>query len=164
PKGKGNIRTLAVLDLESKRHYWLTVFAQDHGVVPLHARLEVFIAVENENDNIPLTLEPVYYTSVPENTPSGKLVVELKAEDYDLDPSQRLTFQITSGNPYGSFSINPDTVVTVMKSYKSCRQELKENIRTVISNISKQELNSCGVIITVSDIPRALFHTQICFT
>jgi protocadherin Fat 1/2/3 len=37
----GNIRTMAVLDLESKRHYWLTVFAQDHGVVPLHARLEV---------------------------------------------------------------------------------------------------------------------------
>jgi protocadherin Fat 1/2/3 len=32
---------MAVLDLESKRHYWLTVFAQDHGVVPLHARLEV---------------------------------------------------------------------------------------------------------------------------
>ncbi|XP_023710181.2 protocadherin Fat 1, partial [Cryptotermes secundus] len=105
----GNIRTMAVLDLESKRHYWLTVFAQDHGVVPLHSRLEVFIAVQNENDNTPLTVEPVYYPSIPENSPAGKVVVELKAEDYDLDPTQRLTFRITAGNPGGFFSISPDT-------------------------------------------------------
>jgi hypothetical protein len=37
------------------------------------------------------------------------VVVELKAEDYDLDPTQRLTFRITAGNPFGFFSINPDT-------------------------------------------------------
>ena len=65
--------------------------------------------MENENDNIPLTVEPVYYTSIPENSPAGKVVAELKAEDYDLDPSQRLTFHITAGNPLSSFSINPDT-------------------------------------------------------
>jgi protocadherin Fat 1/2/3 len=70
---------------------------------------QVFIAVQNENDNTPLTVEPVYYPSIPENSPSGKVVVELKAEDYDLDPSQRLAFRITAGNPGGFFSINPDT-------------------------------------------------------
>ena len=70
---------------------------------------QVFIAVENENDNTPLTVEPVYYPSIPENSSAGKVVVELKAVDHDLDPVQRLTFRITSGNPGGSFSINPDT-------------------------------------------------------
>lgn len=40
----GQIKTLAVLDVESKPFYWLTVYAQDHGVVPLHSRLEVSIA------------------------------------------------------------------------------------------------------------------------
>jgi protocadherin Fat 1/2/3 len=70
---------------------------------------KVFIAVENENDNTPLTVEPVYYPSIPENSPAGKIVVELKAVDHDLDPTQRLTFRITSGNPGGSFSINSDT-------------------------------------------------------
>lgn len=70
---------------------------------------QVFIAVQNENDNTPLTVEPVYYPSIPENSPAGKVVVGLKAEDYDLDPSQRLTFRITAGNPGGFFSINPDT-------------------------------------------------------
>jgi protocadherin Fat 1/2/3 len=70
---------------------------------------QVFIAVQNENDNTPLTVEPVYYPSIPENSPAGKVVIELKAEDYDLDPTQRLTFRITAGNPGGFFSINPDT-------------------------------------------------------
>lgn len=69
----------------------------------------MFIAVENENDNTPLTVEPVYYPSIPENSPAGKVVVQLKAVDHDLDPTQRLTFRITSGNPGGSFSINSDT-------------------------------------------------------
>jgi protocadherin Fat 1/2/3 len=70
---------------------------------------QVFIAVQNENDNTPLTVEPVYYPSIPENSPAGKVVVELKAEDHDLDPSQRLAFRITAGNPGGFFSINSDT-------------------------------------------------------
>ena len=37
----GNIKTKAVLDVESTRGYWLTVYAQDHGVVPLSSSLQV---------------------------------------------------------------------------------------------------------------------------
>ncbi|KAG8293581.1 hypothetical protein J6590_013727 [Homalodisca vitripennis] len=37
----GHIKTLAVLDAETKAHYWLTVYAQDHGVAPLSSRLEL---------------------------------------------------------------------------------------------------------------------------
>jgi hypothetical protein len=37
----GVIKTSAVLDIETKSHYWLTVFAQDHGVVPLYSSVEV---------------------------------------------------------------------------------------------------------------------------
>ncbi|KAH1012516.1 hypothetical protein HUJ05_011662 [Dendroctonus ponderosae] len=34
------IKTTAILDIETKDHYWLTVFAQDHGVVPLFSSVE----------------------------------------------------------------------------------------------------------------------------
>lgn len=40
----GTIRTMAVLDLESKPHYWLTVCAQDQAVVPLHSCVQVSIS------------------------------------------------------------------------------------------------------------------------
>lgn len=35
------IRTRAVLDRETTPHYWLTVVAQDHGIVTLSSSIEV---------------------------------------------------------------------------------------------------------------------------
>ncbi|KOB67696.1 putative reverse transcriptase-7 [Operophtera brumata] len=37
----GIIRTLTPLDRETQDHYWLTLCAQDHGLVPKHACIEV---------------------------------------------------------------------------------------------------------------------------
>lgn len=38
---EGNLRTLAILDIESKPFYWLTVCAQDQAIVPLHSCVQV---------------------------------------------------------------------------------------------------------------------------
>ena len=105
----GIIRTSEVLDRETTPHYWLTVYAQDHGAVPLHSTIEVFIEVEDVNDNVPLTVEPVYYPTVPENSKEGTSVVKIMAFDADESASKRLTYRITSGNPQGFFSINEAT-------------------------------------------------------
>lgn len=43
----GNISTLAALDRESKSRYWLSVYAQDHGVAPLHSRVEVSVKLSH---------------------------------------------------------------------------------------------------------------------
>nr|CAD7256658.1 unnamed protein product [Timema shepardi] len=74
----------------------------------------VFVAVENENDNTPLTEEPVYYTSIPENSSSGKVVAHLRADDHDRDPDQRLSYRITAGNPESFFSIDSDTEIRAL--------------------------------------------------
>lgn len=95
----GAIRTSAILDVESRSFYWLTTCAQDQAVVPLHSCVQVFIKVQNENDNVPLTENAVYYPSVPESSPAGVKVLQLIAEDRDDDPLQRVTYRITSGNP-----------------------------------------------------------------
>lgn len=39
----GCIKTTAILDIETRDHYWLTVFAQDHGIVPLFSSVEVSV-------------------------------------------------------------------------------------------------------------------------
>lgn len=39
----GVIRTLTPLDRETVPHYWLTVCAQDHGLVPRHSCVQVII-------------------------------------------------------------------------------------------------------------------------
>jgi len=65
----------------------------------------VLIEVSDENDNTPLTVEPVYYASVAENSPAGVEVVRLEAADLDLHPSP-LSFRITAGNAESFFSIH----------------------------------------------------------
>lgn len=70
---------------------------------------QVFIQVQNENDNVPLTENAVYYPSIPEGSPAGEQILQIIAEDRDIDPLQRITYRITSGNPEGFFTINSTT-------------------------------------------------------
>ncbi|PKU36632.1 protocadherin fat 3 isoform x1 [Limosa lapponica baueri] len=105
----GVIYTADILDRETTRSYWLTVYATDHGVVPLYATIEVYIEVEDVNDNAPLTSEPIYYPAVMENSPKDVSVIQIQAQDPDSSTNEKLTYRITSGNPQNFFVINPKT-------------------------------------------------------
>lgn len=71
-------------------------------------RVQVYVEVLDENDNTPLTELPVYYPSVPENSPAGVSVLQIRAFDRDVSP-QQFVFTISSGNPEGYFLINSTT-------------------------------------------------------
>lgn len=105
----GIIRTQELLDHETTPHYWLTVYAMDRGVVPLSSFVEVFVEVQDVNDNAPQTSEPVYYPSVVENSPKDVSIIQINAVDPDARASDRLSYRITSGNPQGFFAINART-------------------------------------------------------
>lgn len=105
----GLIRTQELLDHETVPHYWLTVYATDRGVVPLSSFVDVYIEVQDVNDNAPQTSEPVYYPSVMENSPKDVSIIQIEAFDPDTKSSEKLSYKITSGNPQGFFSINPKT-------------------------------------------------------
>lgn len=86
----------------------------DRGVVPLSAFVEVFIEVQDVNDNAPQTSEPVYYPSVMENSPKDVSIIKINAVDPDDKGSENLTYRITSGNPQGFFAINAKTGKTAI--------------------------------------------------
>lgn len=101
-----------MLDHETKDSYWLTVYARDRGVVPQFANIEIFIQVDDVNDNAPLTTEPFYQTSVTENSPRDVSVIHIWAQDPDgTSPvtADRLNYHIVSGNPQNFFTINTYT-------------------------------------------------------
>ncbi|XP_071125252.1 protocadherin Fat 1-like isoform X4 [Mytilus edulis] len=107
----GTITTAQVLDRESATHYWLSVYAQDRGLVPQHARLDVYIKVLDVNDNIPQMSQPVYYMEVKENSKQDVVVGLVQATDKDENPSEQLTFSITKGNAQKHFQIDEHTGV-----------------------------------------------------
>ena len=105
----GVIRTKQILDRESVPFYWLTIYAQDRGSVPRTAVAEVYVAVEDVNDNLPQPIQPVYYPHVQENSPANVTVVLVEAVDLDDAANSHLTYYITGGNPQGFFAIETET-------------------------------------------------------
>lgn len=85
-------------------------------MVPLSSFIEVYIEVEDVNDNAPQTSEPVYYPEIMENSPKDVSVVQIEAFDPDSSSSDKLTYKITSGNPQGFFSIHPKTGRSILLS------------------------------------------------
>ncbi|XP_067312718.1 protocadherin Fat 1 [Pseudorasbora parva] len=148
----GILRTQETLDRETTNHYWLTIFATDQGVVPLSAFVEVYIEVQDVNDNAPLTSEPVYYSSVPENSPKDVSVIQIQAFDLDSE-SINLSYKITSGNPQGFFAINSQTGLVTTTSRKLDREKQAEHLLeiTISDDGSPSKSTVVRVIVNVLD-------------
>ncbi|XP_067424484.1 protocadherin Fat 3 isoform X1 [Emydura macquarii macquarii] len=127
----GVIYTADILDRETTKSYWLTVYATDRGVVPLYATIEVYVEVEDVNDNAPLTSDPIYYPAVMENSPKDVSVIQIQAQDPDSSTSEKLTYRITSGNPQNFFAINPKTGLITTTSRKLDREQQAEHFLEV---------------------------------
>ncbi|XP_071074415.1 protocadherin Fat 3 isoform X1 [Dasypus novemcinctus] len=149
----GVITTADILDRESTGSYWLTVYATDRGVVPLYSTVEVYVEVEDVNDNAPLTSEPVYHPAVLENSPKDVSVIQIQAEDPDSSSNERLTYRITSGNPQNFFSINVKTGLITTTSRKLDREQQAEHFLevTVTDGGSSPKQSTVWVVVQVLD-------------
>ncbi|XP_017121894.1 fat-like cadherin-related tumor suppressor homolog isoform X1 [Drosophila elegans] len=151
---QGSITSLSQLDAETKNFYWLTLCAQDCAIVPLSICVEVYIEVENENDNIPLTSKPVYYVNVTEASAENVEIITLNAVDPDIDPTQSITYNIVSGNLVGYFEIDSKTGVIKTTERKLDRENQAEHILEVaISDNGSPVLSSTSrIVVSVLDI------------
>ncbi|XP_069049414.1 protocadherin Fat 1 isoform X3 [Lepisosteus oculatus] len=149
----GIIRTEELLDHETTSRYWLTVYATDQGVVPLSSFIEVYIEVQDVNDNAPQTAKPVYYPSVMENSLKDVSIIQIEAFDPDSNSSDKLTYKITSGNPQGFFTINPKTGLVTTTSRKLDREQQAEHILevTILDNGIPPKSAVVRVVVKVLD-------------
>ncbi|XP_071362567.1 protocadherin Fat 3 [Trachinotus anak] len=150
----GVIYTAGILDCETKDSYWLTVHATDRGVTPLSASIEVFIQVEDVNDNAPLTSDPIYHPVVMENSPKDVSIIHIQAQDPDLTATpSRLSYRITAGNPQNFFSINPKTGLITTTARKLDREQQAEHFLevTVIDGPVTTRQSTVWVIVHIED-------------
>lgn len=151
---QGHIRTRTVLDKETDSRYWLTIYAQDRGAVPLSSRLDVYIEVADENDNAPLTMEPAYYPTVRENSPPGTSVLKLDSFDLDITSNQRLNYKISAGDPQAFFSIDPNSGLITTTSRRLDRERQTEHVLEItVSDAKEPQLSSTTrVVVSIEDI------------
>ena len=83
------VETRARLDREAKRLYHLHVSATDRGLSPLTGSTEVFITLDNVNDEMPIFDQASKSVSVQEDLVIGHKVLECAATDADDDSHLR---------------------------------------------------------------------------
>uniref|UniRef100_A0A673ATT1 FAT atypical cadherin 3b n=1 Tax=Sphaeramia orbicularis TaxID=375764 RepID=A0A673ATT1_9TELE len=150
----GVIYTAGILDCETKDSYWLTVYATDRGLTPLSASIDVFIQVEDVNDNAPLTSDPIYHPVIMENSPKDVSVIRIQAQDPDLTATpSRLSYRISAGNPQNFFSINPKTGLITTTARKLDREQQAEHFLevTVIDGPVTTRQSTVWVIVHIED-------------
>ncbi|KAB5550105.1 hypothetical protein PHYPO_G00049870 [Pangasianodon hypophthalmus] len=151
----GVIYTTDLLDRETQDSYWLTVYATDRGVVPQSAALQVYIQVEDVNDNAPLTSDPMYHASIPENSPKDVSIIQIQAQDPDATATEpRFSFRIASGNPQNFFSINTRTGLITTTARKLDREQQAEHVLevTVSDGGPSPRHTTVWVVIQVLDV------------
>ena len=115
----GEISVNNDIDRELITSFTLVVRARDQGDPPRSGRANVEITITDINDNSPIFLPSMYFTSVSENAAEDTEVITVVATDADEpgNPNSMIEYDINAGNVGGAFSIEPDTgVITVNTS------------------------------------------------
>ncbi|XP_038626227.1 cadherin-12 [Tachyglossus aculeatus] len=170
----GDIHAIRSLDREEKPFYTLRAQAVDIDTrKPLEPESEFIIKVQDINDNEPKFLDGPYVASVPEMSPVGAYVLQVKAMDAD-DPtygnSARVVYSILQGQPY--FSIDPKTGI-IRTALPNMDREVKEQYQVLIQakDMGGQLGGLAGtttVNITLTDVndnpprfPKSIFHLKV---
>lgn len=92
------------LDRETKDFYHLKI---SNGEEDNLSMIDVFITVEDVNDNPPVFKSEAYKINIPENTPQGSSIAAVAASDADLagSPNSEVSYEITSGNDDSYFTL-----------------------------------------------------------
>uniref|UniRef100_A0AAR2ILL3 Cadherin 7a n=1 Tax=Pygocentrus nattereri TaxID=42514 RepID=A0AAR2ILL3_PYGNA len=134
----GDIHATKRLDREEQAYYTLRAQARDRATnLPVEPESEFVIKVQDINDNEPKFPDGPYQAHVPEMSPVGTSVVEVKATDAD-DPtygnSARVVYSILEGQPY--FSVEPKTGI----------------VRTALPNMDREARDQYLLVIQAKDM------------
>jgi protocadherin delta 1 len=100
------------LDRETTGHYHLQVVAYDGGSSPRSGSIDIFIEVEDANDNSPVFDQESYEVVIDENTPRMTNIIQIRARDADWGQNGKVQYSLSSrsANAYGHlFGIHNST-------------------------------------------------------
>ena len=105
---EGYIVTTADLDYEMARLYTLTVEAFDLGIPPMSATTDIYVSIQDVNDNVPTFIQNVTVVTIEENMPVLTLLAVLQANDGDSFSNGDIVYSIHSSNS-NDFNIDPQS-------------------------------------------------------
>lgn len=153
----GWITVASSLTADVNQIFLADVAASDRGSPPLSARTSVRIAVTEENHHTPEFSQSQVSATVPESIAVGTAIRTLSARDKDRGTNGVITYNITSGNDGGLFSINSRSGVLALAQPLDFEEKRQHNLRVSATDggwVSKTSYVSVTVHVTdVNDNP-----------
>ncbi|XP_068560913.1 protocadherin-17-like isoform X2 [Cebidichthys violaceus] len=100
------------LDREDQSHHTLLLTAIDGGEYPRSGSMQINVRVTDSNDNSPVFDKSSYVIEIPENSPLGKVLIDLNATDQDEGSNGQVVYSFTgyaSERIQDLFSIDSNT-------------------------------------------------------
>ncbi|XP_061105703.1 protocadherin alpha-8-like [Conger conger] len=151
----GEIKVKGLVDFEDKQIYELNIRASDKGPVPLSTHCNVFVKVEDVNDNKPEIDVTSLSSSIRENAPPGTVVALMGVTDldsgvngqvvctlagdlpFDLKPSSEGNFySLVTKSPLDRESVSQYDITVTAKDLGSPSLSSRKKIRVEISDIN----------------------------
>lgn len=87
------------LDREERSHHILILSATDGGEYPRSGTMQINVKVIDSNDNSPVFDQPSYVVEIPENSPPGKVLIDLNATDPDEGNNGQVVYSFSGYAP-----------------------------------------------------------------
>ncbi|XP_054625689.1 protocadherin-17 isoform X1 [Dunckerocampus dactyliophorus] len=87
------------LDREERNHHTLILSATDGGEYPRSGTMQINVKVIDSNDNSPVFDQPSYVVEIPENSPPGKVLIDLNATDPDEGNNGQVVYSFSGYAP-----------------------------------------------------------------
>uniref|UniRef100_A0AAZ3S5G1 Protocadherin beta-1 n=1 Tax=Oncorhynchus tshawytscha TaxID=74940 RepID=A0AAZ3S5G1_ONCTS len=87
------------LDREERNHHTLILTATDGGEYPRSGTMQINVKVIDSNDNSPVFEQPSYVVEIPENSPPGKVLIDLNATDPDEGSNGQVVYSFSGYAP-----------------------------------------------------------------
>ncbi|XP_016110127.1 protocadherin Fat 4 [Sinocyclocheilus grahami] len=158
-KQTGSVTVASSLTADTNKVYLLEITASDKGNPPLSAKTTVKIAVTEENHHTPEFSQNQVTVTVSEGLTVGTAIRTLSARDKDKDKQMNglVTYNISSGNDDGLFSINSQTGVLSLAKPLDYETKQKHELRVSATDggwIAKTSYVTVNVLVTdVNDNP-----------
>ncbi|KAJ8000877.1 hypothetical protein DPEC_G00184960 [Dallia pectoralis] len=135
------------LDREERDNYLLNITATD-GTFAAKAVVEV--KVLDANDNSPVCEKSLYTESVPEDSPAGRLILQVSATDADIRSNALISYELR-GPGAELFTIDPNT--GELKTQKPLNREECEEYRVTVRAVDGGgRYCEAAVHLTVEDV------------
>ncbi|XP_035289718.1 protocadherin-1-like [Anguilla anguilla] len=82
------------LDREQKDSYDLSIKVVDGGNPPRYSSALLRVLITDTNDNAPRFEQPMYEADLPENSPVGHSVLQVRADDSDMGPNGEIEYML----------------------------------------------------------------------